>query len=966
MRRDAGRVAFPRPPNYVNKSPRAPSPRVAAAAASSAAAAPPPHPSGFNFLTRQEIKAKHQHEVWASLHSNIDHTEKIKKMDYRKLVAPLGHGSKHSGGRESRSKMNKSSRTSTVVSERVYMALQRGLTRSTLEVEDLMNFIGQVHPIKLFSSHVRKSLCEQATLVTFKPGEKICTQGDFADAFYVILTGAVQVYKEDPELVKKPFVGSRRRKSDGSRKAKRKEKKEAAAVSSLDAMLEDSDEEDEDEDESDDDDESDDADDESEEEDEENETPRSSLLDAAAAERAANEGDGGGKRRDSVKVKQEDISDLRMRRRVKSEDWSNASQLRDAIPDERKLVILLEGDGFGHAALTDDVCSRLRAASCLAIQTCSCMCLTYEMYLEAHAQEAKRRREESEEEAAKKSREENDGLSAMEKKKKERQSTVSITAAAAAKRQSIQGGAGGGASGGFQNRGKSLWGKTMSDLYMVLQAGGTSNRVIAALKVSSSMRTPTQLKLITRITSQTKFFVSLDATDVEGLSRRMRYQLAHPNAVLMQTGDEPDKFYIVLKGNLQVLVNGQVVATKGPGDSFGEMALLSNEKRSADVIAMQTCELATLNRSDYHEIVQAKQNAKMALKLQIFSQNPLFRCLTDQQRDNFAKCGKIHTYSGGDVVVKQGTAAEDIFIILRGGVKVIRSVPLPDTGAATATSTAASAPASEEAPAAAPASAIPPPISTKDHVELQINVLGRGQLFGEIGVMQAVPRTASVIAELSSEILAVSRIEMMRFFFDCPKLRSVLNEASHSYMDDPALLRMWRRDDTWHRYKLQLSNAVSKPVPDKIRPPVIGAATDYLPRPLLFEENRSNLPLHILPHSAREAPPKASIDEESKLHSWVSHFLDKHVFPQSLLEGLQLEAIKPPDLPLDVRNDSGSGSPGVSRDPSPLSVQRSDRRSKEEVGKKPSMDMIKTAADAGLAARRPRRVSFDGRRMQAS
>ena len=60
-----------------------------------------------------------------------------------------------------------------------------------------------------------------------------------------------------------------------------------------------------------------------------------------------------------------------------------------------------------------------------------------------------------------------------------------------------------------------------------------------------------------------------------------------------------------------------MVATKGPGDSFGEMALLSNEKRSADVIAMQLCELASLARSDYLEIVQEKQNAKIALKVRI-------------------------------------------------------------------------------------------------------------------------------------------------------------------------------------------------------------------------------------------------------------------------------------------------------------------------------------------------------------
>ena len=78
------------------------------------------------------------------------------------------------------------------------MALQRGpaLVRSTLEVDDLMLFVSQVHPLKLLSAPVRRSLCEQACLVRFNVGERVCTQGDFADAFYVILTGSIQVFRE--------------------------------------------------------------------------------------------------------------------------------------------------------------------------------------------------------------------------------------------------------------------------------------------------------------------------------------------------------------------------------------------------------------------------------------------------------------------------------------------------------------------------------------------------------------------------------------------------------------------------------------------------------------------------------------------------------------------------------------------------------------------------------------------------
>ena len=70
------------------------------------------------------------------------------------------------------------------------------MARSTLEVNDLLDFVTQIPALKVYSSHLRRSLCEQATLVHFEQGQRVCTQGDYADAFYVILTGAVQVYKE--------------------------------------------------------------------------------------------------------------------------------------------------------------------------------------------------------------------------------------------------------------------------------------------------------------------------------------------------------------------------------------------------------------------------------------------------------------------------------------------------------------------------------------------------------------------------------------------------------------------------------------------------------------------------------------------------------------------------------------------------------------------------------------------------
>jgi CRP-like cAMP-binding protein len=54
-----------------------------------------------------------------------------------------------------------------------------------------------------------------------------------------------------------------------------------------------------------------------------------------------------------------------------------------------------------------------------------------------------------------------------------------------------------------------------------------------------------------------------------------------------------------------------------------------------------------------------------------------------------------------------------------------------------------------------------------------VNVLHKGQLFGEIGVLTGAKRSASVVAALPSELFVISRIELYRFLFDCPLLKQV-------------------------------------------------------------------------------------------------------------------------------------------------------------------------------------------------
>jgi len=208
----------------------------------------------------------------------------------------------------------------------------------------------------------------------------------------------------------------------------------------------------------------------------------------------------------------------------------------------------------------------------------------------------------------------------------------------------------------------------------------------------------------------------------------------------------------------------------------------------------------------------------------------------------------------------------------------------------------ADAPASAPTPAMAPApaplsdqpslSAVAAPKAAKMRT-LQINTLAKGQLFGEIGVLQAVPRTASVIAERACEIFVMPRIEMMRFFFDMPALRAELYNWMDRYPTDEDLVRTWRADDYWHAYKRGMIEGVKREQPEIKRPAYarINLSLQSHPSPLIWH----NLPRHNLPLSARGPQPRAIIEDDED----TTRYLDTHVLPKEIFESLKLDTTRP-------------------------------------------------------------------------
>lgn len=102
-----------------------------------------------------------------------------------------------------------------------------------------------------------------------------------------------------------------------------------------------------------------------------------------------------------------------------------------------------------------------------------------------------------------------------------------------------------------------------------------------------------ELALVDRV----PMFAPLSIAAKEHLAARLVEVPVAPDEVVIRTGDAGDRFYVVADGELEI-TNG-AEATAGPGDFFGEIALIRDVPRTATVRAKTPSVLYALEREDF-------------------------------------------------------------------------------------------------------------------------------------------------------------------------------------------------------------------------------------------------------------------------------------------------------------------------------------------------------------------------------
>jgi CRP-like cAMP-binding protein len=108
-------------------------------------------------------------------------------------------------------------------------------------------------------------------------------------------------------------------------------------------------------------------------------------------------------------------------------------------------------------------------------------------------------------------------------------------------------------------------------------------------------------------------FADLDDREREEIAASMRERRFAEGDTVTQEGAGGAGFFIVESGTANVTVEGQQRGTIGPGDYFGEIALLTGSDRTATIVATSDMVCYGMTPWDFRPLVES--NSTIAWKL---------------------------------------------------------------------------------------------------------------------------------------------------------------------------------------------------------------------------------------------------------------------------------------------------------------------------------------------------------------
>lgn len=239
-------------------------------------------------------------------------------------------------------------------------------------------------------------------------------------------------------------------------------------------------------------------------------------------------------------------------------------------------------------------------------------------------------------------------------------------------------------------------------------------------------KTPEQEARLRTAVSKNFLFTHLDEEQFSQVLLALVEKLIPNKGMRVITqGDVGDYFYVVERGLFDVYVNpegkmmpgaeglGKKVASSGPGDSFGELALMYNAPRAATIVSTGAHNILwALDRVTFRRILMENTFKRRRMYEAFLEEVPVLSPLVASERSKIADSLDTHMYEPGVTIIQEGDPGDRFYFIESGEAEVYKS----------------------SVPGA--------PVRT----------LSKGDYFGELALLNDEPRAASIVAKTKVKV----------------------------------------------------------------------------------------------------------------------------------------------------------------------------------------------------------------------
>ena len=281
--------------------------------------------------------------------------------------------------------------------------------------------------------------------------------------------------------------------------------------------------------------------------------------------------------------------------------------------------------------------------------------------------------------------------------------------------------------------------------------------VIKILNTPPALRSQGAVRTLQNYTESIPLFQQISENDphvFKECCQCLKYQYHPADSYVFREGEKGDYFYLIFYGEVSIVAMNdknakfEEVCRLRTGGSFGELAIIKDQPRSATVQCTQPTHFATLYKNDYLRILGQMSSRRLEELINFFNSLPIFEGWTKRNLIKLTYYFRTVKYKRNQIIFTEGEAAESVFIVRTGEIELSKTISVQKPGIRRI--------GNDGRPM--------PTLKAGNYtMQAKLSLASTGEIIGDDDVIHDLPRTITCKCYSSSaELLEISKFEFKK------------------------------------------------------------------------------------------------------------------------------------------------------------------------------------------------------------